>query len=632
MALRTVDRMIKVKDIGTTSAYVLEKNRRRLLILLLVIGGVVALFGARAVFEGIASLIGQAPGMLVLLLFYAFAMIFQFGAMMWFLSRPRQYVVTPDSPQIGLSFANYRGQPDLLEHAKTTVKILRGVRRFRELGGEPPRGMLLSGAPGTGKTFLAGVMAAEANLPFIYIDASSLSSMWMGMDALIVVRLFSQARRLARKYALPGEPGSCIVFIDELDSIGLSRGGMQGGPQQGAMGPMGLMGGRGMALNTMLNQMDSLGQHVEDRMKFKFLRWLGFVRGPVPPKPLVFIIGATNRPDVLDPALVRPGRLDRRLNVYSPDAVGRRDVIEHYLAQKSHVPDLDVEMMVADSVGWTPIEVKTIINEALILAHEAGREQLNYKDWLGARDMRALGLKQPAVYSTEDKRAIAYHEAGHAVVAKYLQPENRTLKATIIRIGDALGLVQRSPKEERYTRHAREIETDIMVSLGSRAVEEIFLGTKMTGAGSDLQTASAHALMYVGQFGMGPSLLTAQMSAMGGYAPGTLEMADRLLDQLYQETRRLVTEKDYAVHAVANALLQRGELIGPELDEVFMYAEEANPAKAGEFERKEVRIEKPDWKDRVHEPALAPAAMTPPLPGPPAPGGVGPLRPPLERM
>lgn len=629
MALRTVDRMAKMKDVGATSAYVLEKNRRRLLILFLILAGVVALFGARAVFEGIIGLIGQAPGMLVLLVFYAFMMIFQFGAMMWFMSRPRKYVVTPDSPQIGLSFANYRGQPDLLEHAKTTVKILRGVRRFRELGGEPPKGMLLSGSPGTGKTFLAGVMAAEANLPFIYIDASSLSSMWMGVDALIVISLFSQARKLARKYALPGEPGSCIIFIDELDSIGLSRGGVQGGQQQGAMGPMGIMGGRGMALNTMLNQMDSLGQHVEDRMKYKFLRWLGFVRGPVPPKPLVFIIGATNRPDVLDAALVRPGRLDRRLNVYPPDAVGRKDVIVHYLAQKSHVPDIDVDMMVSDSVGWTPIEVKTIINEALILAHEAGREQLNYRDWLAARDMRALGLKQPATYSTEDKRAIAYHEAGHAVVAKYLQPENRTLKATIIRIGDALGLVQRSPKEERYTRHAREIETDIMVSLGSRAVEELFLGTKMTGAGSDLQTATAHALMYVGAFGMGPSLLTQQMSAMGGYSPSTLMMADKLLDQLFEETKRLVTAKDFAVHAVANALLQRGELIGPELDEVFLYAEEANPAKAGEFVRKPIVIEKPDFADRAQQPVLAAAAMTPPLPPPTTPG---PMRPPLDRM
>ena len=319
----------------------LEHNKRRLLILLGVIGLALFFWGIRTVFEGLAALVGQAPGLVVTLLFYAFAMIVQFGALMWFLSRPRTYTVTPDSPQIGLSFENYRGQPDLLDHAKSLVRILQGVQAFQQRGGEMPKGMLLAGAPGTGKTFLAGVMAAEAKLPFIYIDASSLTSMWFGMDALIVVSLFRKARGLARKYASPGTPGACIMFLDELDSIGLSRGGVQGGQQQGMMGPMGMMGGRGFALNTMLNQMDSLGQHVEDRMKYKLLRWLGIVRGPVAPKPVVFVIGATNRPDVLDPALVRPGRLDRRLNVYEPDGEGRRDILQHYLKMKAHDPDVE---------------------------------------------------------------------------------------------------------------------------------------------------------------------------------------------------------------------------------------------------------------------------------------------------
>src|SRR5438552_10516002 len=177
------------------------------------------------------------PALVIQLLFLLVAGIAQFAGLMWFLSRPRTYTVTPDSPQIGLTFENYRGQPDLLEHAKSTVRILRGVQKFVQLGGEMPRGMLLSGKPGTGKTFLAGVMAAEANLPFIYVDASSLSSMWMGMDALIVISLFSKARKLARKYAAPGTPGACIMFIDELDSVGMSRGGVVGGQQQGMMGP-----------------------------------------------------------------------------------------------------------------------------------------------------------------------------------------------------------------------------------------------------------------------------------------------------------------------------------------------------------------------------------------------------------
>src|SRR5213080_3529015 len=223
--------------LGTT-AYVLDHNKKRLLILFIVVGGAVGLYGIRRIFQGILDMIGQAPQLLILLLFYSFMMIVQFGALMWFLSRPRTYTVTPDSPQIGLTFENYRGQPDLLEHAKSTVRILRGVQKFVQLGGEMPRGMLLSGKPGTGKTFLAGVIAAEANLPFIYVDASSLSSMWFGVDALIVMSLFRRARGLARKYRIAGTPGACILFIDELDSIGMSRSGVQGAGQQMMMGGM----------------------------------------------------------------------------------------------------------------------------------------------------------------------------------------------------------------------------------------------------------------------------------------------------------------------------------------------------------------------------------------------------------
>lgn len=591
----------KVQSVMLTTAYVLEHNLRRLIILAIIFGVALVLYGIRGIFEGILNLIGQAPSLLVTLLFYSLIMIVQFGAMMWFLSRPRTYTVTPDTAQIGLSFENYRGQPDLLEHAKSLVRILRGAQHFQGMGGEMPKGMLLAGPPGTGKTFLAGVVAAEAKLPFIYIDASSLSSMWMGMDALIVISLFRRARGLARKYALPGQSGACIVFLDELDSIGLTRGGVQGGQTQGQMGPMGMMGGRGFALNTMLNQMDSLGQHVEDRMKQKILRWLGVVRGPVPPKPVVFVIGATNRPDVLDPALVRPGRLDRRLNVYAPDGDGRRDIIQFYLRSKAHDQNIPIDLMVQDSIGWTPVEIKTIINEALIVAHDEGREFLNYRDWLHARDARNLGIKQPIqTMSAADKRAIAYHEAGHAVAARYLQQENRLLKASIIRMGDALGVVQRSSREERYTRHAREIETDIMVSLGSRAVEEVILDTRMSGAGSDLQTATFLAMQYVGQLGMGPTLLA--MGASGAMTPPgpVLRLADRLLDELFEETKRLMREKEYAVHAIAGALMQKGELIGSELEEIFDAADLSNPEAAKAFERRPIVLPKmtEDWAER----------------------------------
>lgn len=607
--------------LGTT-AYVLDHNKKRLLILFIIVGGAIGLYGIRGIFQGILDMIGQAPQLLILLLFYSFMMIVQFGALMWFMSRPRTYTVTPDNPQIGLSFENYRGQPDLLDHAKSLVRILKGVKTFQDRGGDMPQGMLLAGPPGTGKTFLAGVMAAEANLPFIYVDASSLSSMFMGVDALIVVSLFRKARGLARKYAMPGQPGCCILFIDELDSVGMARGGVQGGQRQGMMGGMGMMGGGTMALNTMLNQMDSLGKHVEDRMKYKIARWLGLVRGPVPAKPVVFVIGATNRPDVLDPALVRAGRLDRKLMIYEPDGEGRKDILQHYLQLKAHEPDIPVELMVADSIGWTPIELKTVINEALIVAHDEGREFLTYKDWLTARDARLLGIKQPILsMSAHDKRTIAYHEAGHAIASHYLNKDDRIQKASIIRMGDAYGVVMPTPKLERHQLHAEEIENDIMVSLGSRAVEEIILKTKTANASSDLRNATNRAISYVGTWGMGSTLLAFPPNAMGA-APQVLSLADKLLEGLFEETKRLIREKEYAVHAIAGALLQRGELIGPELDEIFEAADLSNPEMAKEFVRRPVTL--PKMSDLMKREELPPEVAVVPVaasdfPGQPAP-------------
>jgi cell division protease FtsH len=567
-------------------AFVISTNRRRLILVLGLLGSVIAAVGASAVLGGIGTIIGTLPQMAISLTFAAAYIIFQFGILFWFLSRPRKYTVTPDDAQIAMRFENYRGQPDLLEHAKSTVRILQGVKEFELRGGEMPRGLLLSGKPGTGKTFLAACIASEANLPFIYIDASSLRGMFIGMTELMIMKLFRDARGLARHYAEKGKRGACIIFMDEIDSIGVSR-----SQQQGAGVSMGFFGGGSLGLNTLLNQMDSLGEFVEDRLRFKILRWLGIIRGPVKNKPLVFVIGATNRPEVLDSALTRPGRLDRMLEVYPPDAEGRRDIISHYLNQKAHDPGMDIEMMVADSIGWTPIMIKTIINEALIKAHDAGREYLTYKDWLAAEDERSLGLKQPIrEMLADDRRALAYHEAGHAIAAYYLQPENRVLKASIIRSGDALGVVQQAEREERHTRHARQIETNIMVFLGSRAVEEVVLETKMAGASSDLANASRLALMYCADLGMGSSLLVVPTNTAMGYPMPVARMADSLLDLLMAETKRLMMEKQYAVHAVAQALLDRGELIGDELEEVFRKADAQHPDEARPFQRKVITL------------------------------------------
>ena len=576
-----------VRTAAETAAFVVERNSRRMMFVLASIVLLLLFVGGRTLINGLVGLIGMAPVLAIQLAFAASYIIFQFGIMFWFLSRPRRYTIKPDEPQIGMTFENYRGQPDLLEHARSTVRILQGVKDFETRGGEMPKGMLLSGAPGTGKTFLAAVIASEAKLPFIYIDASSLRGMFWGMTELMIMKLFRDARGLARKYARKGQRGAVIIFMDEIDSIGMNRGGTQGGTGGGVGMVGGMMMGGGTGLNTLLNQMDSLTELIEDRLRYKILRWFGIIRGPVRNKPLVFVIGATNRPEVLDPALTRPGRLDRMLEVYVPDAIGRRDIIEHYLSKKAHVADLEIDLMVADSIQWTPVMIKTIINEALIKAHDDGREALTYRDWLAAADERAMGLKQPIrVMHDDDKHDLAYHEAGHAVASHYLQPENRVIKATIIRRGGALGAVQPRPKEERYTMHARQLETEIMTFIASRAVEEQILKTRMTGASSDLLNATSIALSYCARFGMGSSLLVVPPSGPLTYPMPIARMAESLLATLMEETKRLVKEKEFAVHAVAAALIERGELIGSELEEVFADAEKGQKDADKPFERK----------------------------------------------
>jgi cell division protease FtsH len=238
-------------------------------------------------------------------------------------------------------------------------------------------------------------------------------------------------------------------------------------------------------------------------------------------------------------------------------------------------------------MGWTPIMIKTIINEALIHAHHDGREFLTYKDWLDASDERALGLKQPIrAWNLTDRRETAYHEAGHAVAARYLRPSYRISKATIIRRGHALGYVQQRPLEERTSMYARWIETQIMVSLAGHVVENRFLDTLSTGPASDLQSATNSAVLYVSRFAMGPTKLIAPVLP-GQLPPGPFVVAaHEMLDDLYAETDRLLHEKEPALHHLAKALIERDELIGDELEEVFAEVERAHPELLIKFERK----------------------------------------------
>ncbi|TMC23794.1 MAG: AAA family ATPase [Chloroflexi bacterium] len=360
----------------------------------------------------IPQLTPPSPGTIFLYVFQiAFAVLFiviQFAALFWFLGRPRLYWVMPG--ETGINFDDYKGNPEVLEAARRIVLLLQGVKEFKEMGGAPVRGLLLSGDPGTGKSYLAQCMSTEAGVPFAYASAASFRAMFIGMDVLMIKRLYNKARRLARDY------GGCVVFMDEFDAIGMSRSRSGGGTMAMGGGMFGAMGGTG-GLNELLMQMDP--PNIETGWFKKILRTLGLSHSRVQAEP-VLTVGATNIPDSLDPALLRPGRFDRRIHVAPPTDKYRGEVIEYYLNKVAHDPNLSIETLSQRLVNYTPVAIKHVINEAVIIAHFDGREQVVYKDLIEAQDVHEFGLRQLSELTPIDRRRLAYHEAGHAVSSYYL--------------------------------------------------------------------------------------------------------------------------------------------------------------------------------------------------------------------
>ena len=320
--------------------------------------------------------------------------------------------------ETGVGFKDYKGNPEVLESARQVVTLLKGVKRFKLMGGQPIRGLLLEGPPGTGKSYLGQAIATEAQLPFGYMSAPSIQGMFWGMDTLRVLSLYNKARKLARKH------GACILFIDEIDAIGKSRSGV--GNAGGMMGGM-MMGGGGGALNELLNQMDPLPK---DGFKDKILRMFGMRKGKAE-QPPVLTIAATNLVSVLDQALLRPGRFDRQLRIGAPSYDGRREIFDFYLGKVKHV-DLPIDQMVAETVNYTPAQIKHIVNEAVVHAVWNGRDAIDYEDFRWALETYEWGMRMPVIGMTyADKRRLAYHEAGHAVAAVKLLKRYRVARATI---------------------------------------------------------------------------------------------------------------------------------------------------------------------------------------------------------
>src|SRR5919198_2313946 len=505
---------------------------------------------------------------LVFQLFYvAFLMIFQFIVLFWFIGRPRIYWLMPG--ETGVGFKDYKGNPEVLESAQQVVTLLKGVKRFKQMGGQPIRGLLLEGPPGTGKSYLGQAIATEAQLPFGYMSAPSIQGMFWGMDTLRVLSLYNKARKLARKH------GACILFIDEIDAIGKARSGVG---NAGGFGGM-MFGGGGGALNELLNQMDPLPR---DGIKDKILRWFGMRKGKAD-QPPVLTIAATNLVSVLDQALLRPGRFDRQLRVGAPSYDGRREIFDYYLGKVKHV-DLPIDQMVAETVNYTPAQIKHIVNESVVHAVWNGRDAISYEDFRWALETYEWGLRMPVLGMTyADKRRLAYHEAGHAVAAVRLYKRYRVARATIEARHDigAAALVSPKPIEEIHTETKEELLAHMQISLASRAAEQLFLGPgeEMAGASGDLANATNIAEQMVKLYGMNGSLVSvggaiggANPFGMGGGGGGGREV-DRLLDQNFKRVKMLLEENRASVIAVAEALIEKHALMGDEVYELCAKAE-----------------------------------------------------------
>ncbi|GAC1397487.1 MAG: AAA family ATPase [Ktedonobacteraceae bacterium] len=493
--------------------------------------------------------------------------VIQFVALFWFLGRPRLYWVMPG--ETGVSFNDYKGNPEVLEAARRIVTLVQGVKEFREIGGHPVRGLLLSGDPGTGKSYLAQCMSTEAGVPFAYASAASFKAMFLGMDVLMIKRLYSKARRLAREY------GGCIVFLDEIDAIGGSRNGQGGGMGAGG-GLMGMMGGMGTGgLNELLMQMDP--PNIETGWFKKVLRTLGLYHSRVQNDP-VLTVGATNIPESLDAALLRPGRFDRKINVAAPTDKYRPEVIEYYLRKVQADPKISVAALSQRLVNYTPVAIKHVVNEAVIIAHFEGRDKITYKDLIEAQDVHEYGLRQLSELTPIERRRLAYHEAGHTVACYYLMDRFFPAFVTLHMHGDLEGAAAFAAwrqKETIITMSKEDVLARIQVSLASRAAEELFLNVNLNGVTADFASATQLAANYIGAYGM-DGTISSYLAFGSGLAgmnplslPGLAERTEALLQSQFKAVKKLFQEHSEAVMAVAEALIEREELIADDIKQLI---------------------------------------------------------------
>jgi len=497
--------------------------------------------------------------------------------------------------QIDIGFDDVKGLGPVVDEVVRSLNVFLGYARFRnELGGTPRRGLLFEGPPGTGKTHLAKAMARHAGVPFLYVAGPAFQSHWYGMTAKKIRQYFKVLKKIARK------EGGAIGFIEEIDAFATARGGLDGstptalstgfGPFHRVQSPM-VASGTGGTVNELLIQMQSfdtlpLGSRVIDKFKEKinlFMPPNRQMRKRRPPYHNVLVIAATNRGDSLDPALLRPGRFDRRLYFDVPSRAGRRELVDYFLGRKRHAGDLENDArrdeLAAMTFGYTPVMIEHLLDEALIVALRHGRDAMTWSDIMSAKLTEDIGLPHHESYTPDERRQIATHEAGHAVAA-YLVGEGRKLEVlSIIKRRDALGLLAHSDLEERFTKTGTELRALLKISLAGMAAEELFEGESGTGPAGDLAAATQVAAEMVGSLGMAGSLISFRAMNETVFDPGLVgrvlgvsegkREVDALLKREKAAIKRLLNSNRRLVMSLRDALLEREELIGEDIVKVL---------------------------------------------------------------
>jgi cell division protease FtsH len=506
-----------------------------------------------------------------------------------------------DASEISTSLDDVVGLGAVKDEVVKSLNLFLGYQTFRRvMGGNPRKGVLFEGPPGTGKTYMAKAMAREAGVPFLFVSSTAFQSQYYGATGRKIRNYFKELRKAA------AEEGGAIGFIEEIDAIAGVRSGMRSTPYgdepawhgadaNGRRVERNTTEGVSGVVNELLVQLQSFDTpNSSHRVSGWFVDVMNRLlpahrkisKRPTQPSNIL-IIAATNRAADLDPALLRPGRFDRSIHFDLPSRSGRREIIDYYLDRKAHVPELDKEerrdALAAMTYGYTPVMLEHLFDEGLVWALRDGQVAMDWSHVQQAKLTEEIGLKQPVEYTEDERRTIATHEAGHATVA-YLVGQNRKLEMlSIIKRRDALGLLAHSDGEERFTRTRSELLGMMKIAFGGMSAEELFFGESGTGPGGDLVHATRIAAQMVGSFGMAGSLVSYEAVEPGPISQGIVgkvlgnedarAAVEKLLEQAKADVQAMLDDHRHLVIALRDELLAKDELIGEEIVEVLRQAE-----------------------------------------------------------